>query len=38
MIQPGRSYDPDPRQGERYAENYAKFKQLWPLLRDYLTG
>ncbi len=38
MIRLGRTYEPDMRQHARYAPNYARYRQLWPLLQDYLTG
>jgi xylulokinase len=36
MVKLEHSFDPDPAQHARYAERYALYKPLWPLLRDYL--
>jgi xylulokinase len=36
MVKLERSFDPDAARHERYAERYALYKPLWPLLRDYL--
>ncbi len=38
MIRLGRTFEPDMRMHARYAQNYARYRQLWPLLREYLTG
>jgi xylulokinase len=36
MVKLEHSFDPDPAQHARYAERYALYRPLWPLLRDYL--
>ena len=36
MVKLEQSFEPDPAQHARYAERYALYKPLWPLLRDYL--
>ena len=37
MVAPGDSFEPDPARGARYAGLYARFRELWPLLREFLT-
>ncbi len=38
MIALDRAFEPDMAAHARYAENYAQYRQLWPLLQGYLTG
>lgn len=38
MVRPDRSFEPDRHRHARYAGRYESFKQLWPLLQDYLRG
>jgi xylulokinase len=36
MVRLERSFAPDARQHERYQEHFARYRALWPLMRDYL--
>jgi len=36
MVHPGRLFEPDPAMQRRYDERYARYRQLWPLLKTYL--
>ena len=36
MVKPGRTFEPDPRQHELYQAQFAKYRGLWPLMREYL--
>jgi len=36
MVRLDRRFEPDPDQHRRYAERYAQYRPLWPLLRGYL--
>ena len=38
MVHPGRLFEPDPAMQRRYDERYAKYRQLYPLLKEYLRG
>jgi xylulokinase len=38
MVRLDRTFDPDPARHARYAERFAKYQALWPLLRDYLRN
>jgi xylulokinase len=38
LVSIGEGFEPDPGRGARYAEAYARYRQLWPLLRDFLTA
>jgi len=38
MVGIGDSFEPDPSRGRQYAEGYERFRKLWPLLREFLTG
>jgi len=38
MVFIGDSFEPDPSRGRQYAESYERFRKLWPLLREFLTG
>jgi xylulokinase len=38
MVALGEGFEPDPERGALYAERYERFRKLWPLLRDFLTG
>ena len=38
MVSLGDGFEPDPQRGARYAERYERFRKLWPLLREFLTG
>jgi xylulokinase len=37
MVALGSSFEPDPDRGARYARHHERFRNLWPLLRDFLT-
>ena len=37
MVALGESFEPDPGRGAQYALRYGRFRELWPLLRDFLT-
>ncbi len=36
MVKLERTFEPDPRQHERYQTRYQRYQQLWPLMADYL--
>ena len=36
MVRLGRTFDPDPNKQVLYAERFAKYQRLWPLMADYL--
>ena len=36
MVHPGRYFEPDPAMQRRYNERYSRYRQLYPLLREYL--
>jgi len=38
MVRPDRTFDPDPRRGRAYDEQYAHYRELWPRLESYLRG
>ncbi len=38
MVRTEREFQPDPQMQARYAEQFAKYQQLWPLMQDYLRG
>jgi xylulokinase len=38
MVQLERSFEPDPRRHAAYASRFERYKQLWPLLKDYLRA
>jgi len=38
MVQLEREFHPDPQMQERYDERFEKYRQLWPLMRDYVRG
>ncbi len=38
MVSLGDGFEPDPQRSARYAERYERFRKLWPLLREFLTG
>jgi xylulokinase len=38
MVKPDRTFEPDLAMHERYAGRFEKYKQLWPLMKDYLPG
>lgn len=37
MVSLARSFEPDPRRGAEYAERYARYLRLWPLLKELLV-
>jgi xylulokinase len=38
MVSIADGFEPDSSRGAQYAERYERFRKLWPLLRDFLTG
>ena len=38
MVGIGDSFEPDPARAGRYAGLYERYRELWPLLREFLTG
>jgi xylulokinase len=38
MVRLERTFDPNPRQQQLYADRYEKYTRLWPLMSDYLRG
>jgi xylulokinase len=38
MVKLERTYEPDPQMHKRYEGQFEKYKQLWPLMKDYLRG
>jgi xylulokinase len=36
MVRLERTFEPDPRQQQLYADRYEKYTRLWPLMADYL--
>ncbi len=36
MVSLDQTFEPDPERHQRYQQRYAKYKQLWPMLQDYL--
>ena len=36
MVQLGQTFDPEPAMQRRYDERFAQYRQLWPLMKDYL--
>jgi xylulokinase len=36
MVKLGRTFEPDEKKRAQYDERFAKYRQLWPLLREYL--
>jgi sugar (pentulose or hexulose) kinase len=38
MVRIGRTFEPDPAQKEGYASRYEKFRQMWPLLKNFLRN
>ena len=38
MVALGSAFEPDPGRTARYARHYERFRRLWPLLKDFLTG
>jgi len=36
MVKLERTFEPHPQQQKRYAERFVKYRQLWPLMREYL--
>ena len=36
MVSLDQTFDPDPERHQRYQQRYEKYKELWPLLQDYL--
>jgi xylulokinase len=38
MVRLERVFEPDQQRREQYMENYAKYRQLWPLMAGYLRG
>jgi xylulokinase len=37
MVSLERSFDPDPQRGAEYAARYARYRRLWPLLKELLV-
>jgi len=38
MVRLERTFEPNPRQNQLYADRYDKYTRLWPLMSDYLRG
>jgi xylulokinase len=36
MVKMEHTFDPDPKKHERYNRRYEQYRQLWPLMQDYL--
>jgi sugar (pentulose or hexulose) kinase len=36
MVRIGRTFEPDPVQMEEYISRYEKYRQMWPLMKDFL--
>ena len=36
MVKLDRTFEPDERQHERYQPRYQQYRQMWPLMGDYL--
>jgi xylulokinase len=38
MVELDRAFEPDPRRQERYDRRFAKYRELWPLIKEYLRN
>jgi xylulokinase len=38
MVHMERGFEPDPRRHAAYADRYERYRQLWPLMKDYLRA
>jgi xylulokinase len=38
MVSLDRTFEPDAARHQAYAERYAQYRKLWPLMKDYLTS
>jgi xylulokinase len=38
MVKMEHIFEPDPKKHEKYNNQYEKYRQLWPLMQNYLRG
>ena len=38
MVRPDRTFTPNPAQAKRYERPYAQYRQIWPLMKEYLRS
>jgi hypothetical protein len=38
MVKLDRTYEPDDRLHKLYRSRFEKYRQLWPLMKDYVRG
>jgi len=38
LVKVERTFEPDPAHGAQYSANFERYRQLWPLMRDFLTS